>query len=197
MRHIKADPQRIRALAAAGYSQSTIGLMLGVSRERIRQICNRDGIKTLSGLVDWDRREKLCALADQKITAREAAIRAGYAPGSATNAFRAAGIAPPKAETWPDRYLECAEVGMTLSETARHFGHSVQRVWTECHRAGVTFAARHRVKSDRRKWTEAERAEIRARIAAGETLKEIGASYGKAPGAIWLAANYRAKEIAA
>jgi len=42
----KADPARIRELAAEGLSQSTIADFLGVSRERIRQI-KEDGLRHL------------------------------------------------------------------------------------------------------------------------------------------------------
>lgn len=182
----KADPDRVRQLAAEGHSQSTIALIVGVSRERIRQICDRDGIETVSGKVDWDRREKLAEFVGKNITAKDAAKAVGYSSGAA--AFRSNGLPPPRREAWHDRYRGCAEVGMTLSETARKFGHSVQRVWIECKRAGVTFTARERAASKNGhniKWTDEMRAELVRRRDAGETLAAMAREYGVSHGAIW------------
>lgn len=180
----KADPARIRELAAEGLSQSTIADFLGVSRERIRQICDRDEIETISGRADWDRREKLTQFAGAKMSAKEAAVRAGYAAGSASDVFRRAGITPPKRETNAERYRECAEAGMTLTETARHLGHSVQTVWNEAKRCGIVFTARHRRKVDRKTWTGNDCRLLLDLADAGEPPRALADRFGVSAGAI-------------
>lgn len=180
----KADPDRIRELAADGLSQSTIADILGVSRARIRQICNRDGIETLPGGPDWDRREKLAQFSGTKMSAKEAAVLAGYAPGSASDVFRRAGITPPKRETNVERYRECAEAGMTLTETARHLGHSVQAVWNEAKRCGFVFTARHRKDGPRKSWTEEECRQLLILASAGEPPRALAERFGVSAGAI-------------
>lgn len=180
----KADPARIRELAAEGLSQSTIADFLGVSRERIRQICDRDGIETVSGKADWDRREKLAQFSGAKMSAKEAAVLAGYAAGSASDVFRRAGITPPMRETNIDRYRECAEAGMTLTETARHFGVSVQQVWNEAKRCGFVFAARHRKDGPRKFWTEEECRQLLSLANAGEPPRALAQRFGVSAGAI-------------
>lgn len=180
----KADPARIRELAAEGLSQSTIADFLGVSRERIRQICDRDGIETISGKVDLDRREKLAQFSGTKMSAKEAAVLAGYAVGSASGVFRRAGIAPPKRETNIDRYRECAEAGMTLTETARQFGRTIQQVWNEAKRGGVVFTARHRKDGPRKSWTEEECRQLLILASAGEPPRALAERFGVSAGAI-------------
>lgn len=138
---IKADPDRVRELARQGHSQSMIATILDVSRERIRQICERDKIKTLSGRMKYDGIDKLKALAGTSMTAESAAKLAGYSTG---NVFRQHGLIPPKRRTNIDRYRECAEAGMTLTETAAHCGKSVQNVFNECKRTGVMFTTKFR-----------------------------------------------------
>ena len=180
----KADPARIRELAAEGLSQSTIADFLGVSRERIRQICDRDGIETVSGKADWDRREKLAQFSGAKMSAKEAAALAGYAPGSASDVFRRAGITPPTRETNAERYRECAEAGMTLTETARHLGHSVQTVWNEAKRCGIVFTARHRRKVDRKTWTGNDCRLLLDLADSGEPPRALAERFGVSAGAI-------------
>jgi len=180
----KADPARVRELAAEGLSRSTIADILGVSRERIRQICDRDGIETVSGKADWDRREKLAQFSGTKMSAKEAAVRAGYAAGSASDVFRRAGITPPKRETNIDRYRECAEAGMTLTETARHLGHSVQTVRNEAKRCGIVFTARHRRKVDRKTWTGNDCRLLLDLADAGEPPRALAERFGVSAGAI-------------
>jgi DNA-binding CsgD family transcriptional regulator len=142
----KADPARVADLAAEGYSQSTIATMLGVSRERIRQICSRDGIVTLPGNRNYDREAKLLAIVQSgaRMTAKEAAIAAGYSGTSTSSIFPRLGVAPPRPVIWADRYRECAEAGMTLTETARQFGKPRSEVWNECRRKGITFSVKYR-----------------------------------------------------
>lgn len=194
----KADPARVRDLAADGLSQSTIADILGVSRERIRQICDRDGIETLSGKVAWDRRDKLFHLSTSKMSAREAAVLAGYAAVSAPAVFRRAGLVPPKRETNADRYRECAAAGMTLTETARHFGHSVQMVWNESKRCGVVFTARHKRKSDRKFWTDDECRILLDLADAGEPTRALADQFGVSAGAIVIKVSaLRRKAVAA
>lgn len=179
----KADPARVRELAAEGFSRSTIADILGVSRERIRKICERDGIETVSGLIDWDRRDRLAQLSGAKMSAGKAAVMAGYAAGSA-GVFRRAGIEPPKRETNADRYRKCAEAGMTLTETARHFGHSVRAVWGESKRCGVVFTARYKRKSDRKFWTDDECRILLDLADAGEPTRALEDRFGVSAGAI-------------
>lgn len=181
-RFVKADPARIRELASEGHSQSTIASILGVSRERIRQICDRDGIETLPGLIDWDRRDKLDQFVGAKITAKEAARLAGYTNGAAT--FRMAGLEPPRKETNIDRYRECAEAGMTLAETSRKFGAPISQVWKECKRGGVVFTARHRRKVERKFWSDDENRLLLSLSDAGQTNASLAKRFGVSATAI-------------
>ena len=90
----KADPAEIARLAAEGHSQSVIADMIGVSRERIRQICNRDGIETLSGRRDWDFRDRLPDLIARGLTVMEIARETGRQPASVRVVLRSEGLAP-------------------------------------------------------------------------------------------------------
>lgn len=180
----KAPPERIRELAAEGYSQSMIATLLGVTREAIRKRCDRHHIVCQSGKYDLDKVERLRALAGEKMTASEAVRLAGYADGYAGTVFKVHGIKPPRKEFLADKCRKCADDGMTLSETARHLGRSTAAIWNTCNVAGITFTARGKPKRNRIFWTDEQRAELLARNLKGETLAEIGAEFGLTSGAI-------------
>lgn len=186
----------IRELADQGYSQATIAVMIGRTRERIRQICNREGIETLSGNVDWDRREKLAdiiaAAGPDGISQREAATAAGFKSGSATHVFRSAGLSPRK-RTMADRYRECADAGMTLSETARHFGKRVSDVWNEAHRAkpAIVFVG---ARGPLRIVGTEKHAELLNRYETGEPAKSLAGAFGVTLAGVYMALS-RAKKM--
>lgn len=69
--------RRVAELAEQGYSQATIAGMIGVTRERVRQICKRDGIETLSGDVDWDLIDSMDAYARDGLSVTQTAERLG------------------------------------------------------------------------------------------------------------------------
>jgi hypothetical protein len=79
----KADPARVRELAAEGYSQSTIADLVGVSRERIRQICNRDGIETVWGGANADLEDRVTELIGAGMSAKEIESEIGCGCGTA------------------------------------------------------------------------------------------------------------------
>ncbi len=88
----KADPARVRELAAEGYSQSTIADLVGVSRERIRQICNRDGIDTVWGGVDADLEDRVAALISTGMSAAEIKQSIGCGGGTVERIARRLGL---------------------------------------------------------------------------------------------------------
>lgn len=181
---IKAPKEEVARLAKEGHSQSTIADMLGVSRERIRQICDRDGIATVTGKVNHDLKEKMQACADNGLTADETAQVLEMTLSAVRNFAYYNGIKLAKRQTNVDRYRVCAENGMTMAETARLFGIPQQQVWSECKRVGVVFTARHFPKKDRIKWTKEARADLVRRNLAGESMRDIAKSFGLKIGAI-------------
>jgi hypothetical protein len=142
----KVDPERIRELAAEGRSQTEIAAELGVSHQRISQICVRDGIATKHPFRDPEREQKLLDIvaSGERMTATRAAELAGYSGPGGWYALRRIGVSMPRKITWAERYRECADAGMTLSETAARFGKTVQSVFNECKLAGVTFHVKAR-----------------------------------------------------
>ena len=147
MAHVKACPDRIAELAAQGFSQSTIGAILGVSRERIRQICNRDGIATVPGGIDYDGIDRAAAIVatGESMSISELAQRVGVALPTVSGWIRKGWLdAPVEASKKWHGLRECAENGMTLSEAARHCGYTVQAAWGEAQRHGIRFSARYR-----------------------------------------------------
>lgn len=140
----KAHPEMIRALAKEGHSQAVIAIMLGVSRERIRQICNRDGIETLPGGIDYDLSDRMVACAERGLTIQQAAAELGR---HVTTLYQKAGregikFAEPEFR-WHEIRAAAAE-GLTMTECARRMGWPLQAVWNEARRHGIIFHATKR-----------------------------------------------------
>jgi len=89
----------IRELAARGHSQSTIALMIGRSRERIRKICNRDGIETLCGLTNHDRDDRILSLISDGLSFTEIGQQIGIPESTVSRCAKRLGV---KAE-WKGR----------------------------------------------------------------------------------------------
>ena len=139
-----ARAEQVRALAAEGMSQSLIADYLGITRERVRQICNRHGIETLSGRIDWDLRDQMRALAADGKTIGEAAAVLDRSFGAIYMAAIRAGI-----EFAEPRYLwhdirDLAAEGLSLSECARKIGATAQNVWSVANAHGITFQKKPR-----------------------------------------------------
>lgn len=135
----KADPDLIRAMAAEGRSQSFIADLLGVSRERIRQICARDGIETLNGRRDYDLSDRMRDCAARGLTIQEAAKELGRYSSAIYQKAKAEGIvfAEPKFR-WHE-VRDAAAEGLTATECARRMGWTPQNVWVEAKRNNITF----------------------------------------------------------
>lgn len=140
---VKAPPERVRALAAEEMSQATIAAELGVSRERIRQICNRHGIATISGARDLDGRTEVIDLHAEGLTALEIAAETGRSDVVVRLWLREAGLEPHRARTMADDIQVCIEAGMTMSECARHLDKRVQVIYNVAKRAGLKFRFKH------------------------------------------------------
>lgn len=84
----------IRELAAQGHSQTTIGLMIGRSRERIRQICDREGIETLCGLIYHDRDDRILALIAEGLSYTEIGLQIGVPAGTVQQSAKRLGVKP-------------------------------------------------------------------------------------------------------
>ena len=121
----KAPVELVRALASEGLSQATTAVALGVSRERIRQIANREGIDFLPGNVNWDLREKVAGLNAQGICDREIAeqLREPYQNVRLTRIKLGLPYIKP-APRWKHESAvrEMAANGMTVSEVAAALG---------------------------------------------------------------------------
>lgn len=140
---IKAPPERVRALAADGLSQATIAAELGVSRERIRQICNQHGIATISGARDLDGRAEVIDLHAEGLTAPEIAAETGRSGVLVRAWLREVGIEPHRPHTMADDIQVCIEAGMTMSECARHLGKRVQVIYNAAKSRGLKFRFKH------------------------------------------------------
>lgn len=124
-KHRKADPAEVARLADEGYSQAVVAEMLGVSRERIRQIADRDGIDFLPGNADYDTREKVAELHGRGLTDTEIAAEIGRDRQTAINFRRVLGLPvnkPPKRSKYEAAIREMAARGMTVGEVAVALG---------------------------------------------------------------------------
>ena len=173
----KADPAVIRALAAEGHSQSTIASLLGVSRERIRQICNREAIATEPGNIDADLSDKMRHCAARGMTLQEAAEELGRSKASLYHKAKREGItfAEPKYR-W-HQIRDAAAEGLTITECARRMGWLPHNVFSEAKRHGIVFHATK--KSPRQSavkgvsWIEKHQ-RWRAQIGCGKTYRYLG-----------------------
>lgn len=137
----KAHPEMVRALAKEGHSQAVIAIMLGVSRERIRQICNRDGIETLPGGIDYDLSDRMVACAERGLTIQQAAEELGRRVSTLYYKAKNEGINFADPEFRWHEIRAAAEEGLTMTECARRMGWSTQCVWSEARRHGIIFHA--------------------------------------------------------
>ena len=145
MTRLKAPPEVVMLLAAEGKSKAQISSILGVSHERIRQICIRHGIETLSGRINHDAREVLVKFSGRDdISVKDAARAAGLSEWGARRAYSSMGICPPKMKTNGEELRELAEAGLTLSEAARCLGCSPQNAWDKAKRLGIKFHVKYR-----------------------------------------------------
>lgn len=120
---------RIRDLAAQGLSQSTIAIQEGISRERVRQICNRERIDTVPGGPDWDMRDRIAELARDGLCASEIARRLGRDPSVVSAAAKSMGLPLPRFEKpapVTDRIRQLAASGLTMRETLDVFAEGVK-----------------------------------------------------------------------
>lgn len=137
--HIKADPDRIRELAAEGLSQSTIASILGVSRERIRQICARDCIETVPGGRDYDLSDRMRDCAARGLTIQQAADELGRTVAGIYGKAKAEGITFAEPSRRWHEIRDAAAEGLTITECARRMGWTYQNVFNEAKRHGIKF----------------------------------------------------------
>lgn len=137
--HIKADPDRIRELAAEGLSQSTIASILDVSRERIRQICARDRIETVPGGRDYDLSDRMRDCAARGLTIQQAADELGRTVAGIYGKAKAEGITFAEPSRRWHEIRDAADEGLTITECARRMGWTYQNVFNEAKRHGIKF----------------------------------------------------------
>lgn len=143
----KIDPKRLdqmRAWAEEGISQSTMATFLGISRERVRQICKKRGITTLPGHADYDLREKVVAAIEGGAHVAEAARMAGCSQPGASHILKRLGIKPPKKHGLTDDIRDCIADGMSLAATARKLQRTPQVIWNTANSNGVRFIVKER-----------------------------------------------------
>lgn len=172
----------IRAMAAQGMSQTTIADHMGLTRTRIWQICKRDGIETLSGNVDWDRRDGLAERIAAGDSVEDAAKAAGYSYAGAWHAIKAMGLEPAEQPKRWHEIRDAAAEGLTLSECARRMGRSVQAVWNEAARHGIVFTAKGRPGNPGRR---VDRAEVHRLRAEGLSRQQVAMRVGCSANAIY------------
>lgn len=131
---------KIRDLAAQGMSQSTIATHIGRSRERVRQICNREGIVCLDGSRNHDRDEIFASAINSGAHLEEAAKAAGVSPAKARLIAKHLGLTPtPTPRLW-HAVRDYAAQGMTLTETADALLLTTQVAWNIAKAHGITFS---------------------------------------------------------
>lgn len=136
---------KYRDLAAQGYSQSTTATILGVTREAVRQMANRHGIHFESGKVDVVLEENVAALHALGFNDTAIGQVIGRDQSAVCRVRKRLGLPAQKRQhTWASYIRECADEGLTLTQTARRLGLTPQNVWTEAHRVGIVFTAKYR-----------------------------------------------------
>ena len=133
---------RIRDLAAQGLSQTTIADQECISRERVRQICKREGIYTLPGGTDWDMRDRIAEMARDGLCASEIARRLGRDPSVVSAAAKSMGLPLPrytKPSPAADSLRQMAADGMTAREAAEAIGWKPAAVTSYAWRRGFKF----------------------------------------------------------
>lgn len=138
----KTTPDQVAELAAEGYSQATAALMVGVSRERIRQIANKHGIAFLPGEIDYDTREKVAELHAKGMTASEISEAAGCQQYNVWNHLKALGLKPhkpPKHSKYEAAIRDMAAQGMTVGEVAQRLGIPQTNVSKIKRKFGIEF----------------------------------------------------------
>lgn len=133
---------RIRELAAQGLSQSTIAAQEGISRERVRQFCNREGIDTISGRQDLDLRDRIAELASEGLTTTEIAHRLERKPSAVSAAAKSIGISLPRPEKpspVAEQIRQMAADGMTRREAAEALGRNYASVAAYAWQLGIRF----------------------------------------------------------
>lgn len=123
-RRKQAHPTAVRLveLASKGLTREEAARVLRISRERVRQIAERDGIAFKSGLVSKFKQPVLDLHSEGK-TLTEIADTLGCSYRVAWKYVSEAGLKPNKARGRADEIRECAEAGMALSECAERVDH--------------------------------------------------------------------------
>lgn len=171
---------KIRELAAEGMSQSLIADHLGVTRERIRQLCNREGIETVSGLRDWDTIDALKECAEKGMTRREAAEHTGI-PVTAVYGYanRYALSFAQRRYMW-EEVRDLAAKGMTLTEVAKALNRPTSSIWNTAHEHGITFVKKSR--SDR-SWNT-KKIPVTTDLGTFPSIKAAAEAHGVTSGAL-------------
>jgi hypothetical protein len=131
-------PDRLRQLAAEGYSQATAALIVGCSRERVRQIADRDRIVFLPGSLDLEGLAEIAKLHAAGATIAQIAAATGVCAKTVARRLRRLGLKPNKPDTKTAHVLECLASGFTLTEAARQVGWTPQEAYGAARRHGVT-----------------------------------------------------------
>lgn len=135
----RVDVDRYRELAAQGYSQSTAATIMGVSRERVRQIANKHAIEFMSGRRGLDARDAVAELVEQGLTDQEIAARLGRSI-SVVGAFRRdMGMRSVRRYRHVETLRALAAQGLSQSEAVRRSGVAQSHVSRMARQHGITF----------------------------------------------------------
>lgn len=133
---------KIRELAAEGLSQSLIADHMGVTRERIRQLCDREGIETAPGLRNVDMIEAVRECAEKGMNYADTAKHLGVTLSSVRGYAARYGIAfSPTPRKW-HRVKELAAQGLTTRAIADNLGISYLSVWRAAKAHGIQLQVR-------------------------------------------------------
>ncbi|MDH5797085.1 MAG: hypothetical protein OEZ19_00860 [Paracoccaceae bacterium] len=138
----KVDPSEVARLAAEGMSQATIAAALGVSRQRVNQICTRDGIETLFGGTDYDAMDKIAVMHARGMFTAEIAEALGETPMAVLVTLRRMGKTPHHAYNRErvDLVKRLADQGFSQTEAANAIGIAQPSISRHAKKHSIKFA---------------------------------------------------------
>lgn len=120
-------------------SYQDIGNILGVCRERVRQIAKQNGFEPKRKQIKSRDAEIVATLTENKLSDAVLAARFGVKPSVVARIRKKANIGSFREETAPSLLpaMKAVEEGSSIRAAAKSFGVSVERLRRHCARSGV------------------------------------------------------------
>lgn len=134
------DHDEVLRLIREGFSQSEVGRRVGITRERVRQICAVHGVISVPGTVNHDLRDAIYE--NPSYTAKEFAAKFDVSESAVYFNARAIGVKlaqPSRPTPTTDRIRELAAKGLTVGEVAQALGIAQSSVSFSKRRYGIEF----------------------------------------------------------